>query len=134
MRGEENMIAFALAVAVSLSGAPKAAPPKKTQLKIEIHPDTAVLWVDGKKKGNGSKQYTLTVPPGNHVVKVTNKGDEHQEVVAVKKNEVKSWTWTFEDDRMDRKAAEEKRKKEEGESEESTPPAGSDEIEGPPDK
>ncbi len=123
------MIAIALALAVTLSGAPTTAS-KKTQLKIEIHPDTAVLWLDGKKKGKGTKQYTFNVTPGNHVVKVTNKGDEHQEVLHVKKNEVRSWTWTFEDDRMDRKEAEKKKKKDEAKA----PPAEEQVDDGPPDE
>ena len=97
------MFAIALAVAVALSGAPKAAPPKKTQLKVQVKPDTAVLFVDGQRKGTGAKVHTLTVEPGRHMLKVVNKGDEHQEMVSIKKGETKNWEWAFEDDRADKK-------------------------------
>ncbi|MHB8878202.1 MAG: hypothetical protein ACYC8T_31285 [Myxococcaceae bacterium] len=93
-----NMVAFALVALVALSGAPK-----KTQLKLEVNPDAAVVYVDGKKKGTGAKDITLTLTPGKHLLKVTHKGDEHQEQVVVKKGEVRTWQWAFEDDRMDRK-------------------------------
>jgi hypothetical protein len=92
------MVAFALATLVALSGAPK-----KTQLVLEVKPAEAIVYVDGKKKGTAAKAITLTVTPGKHVIKVTHKGDEHQEEVVVKKGEVRTWQWAFEDDRMDRK-------------------------------
>ncbi len=94
------MVAFAVAVLVSLSGAPK-----KTQLIVEVKPASAIVYVDGKKRGTGAKTVTLTVTPGKHTLKVQNKGDEHQEVVVVKKGESRTWQWAFEDDRMDRKKA-----------------------------
>ena len=92
-------------VAVSLSGAPKAAPSSKTQLKIEVQPDSAVLYVDGKRKSAGGKKLTLTLQPGRHHIKVVNRGDQHEEDVAIKKGEVKTYTWAFEDDRRDRHVA-----------------------------
>jgi hypothetical protein len=97
-----------LALGLALTTAPKNVAPGngKTQLKVEIQPPAAVLFVDGKKKGTGAKkQYLLTVTPGRHTMKVTHKGDEHQEDVFVKKGEVKLWTWAFEDDRRDRRGA-----------------------------
>ena len=107
------MVAIALAVAVALSGAPN----KKTQLKIEIKPDAAVVYVDGKKRGTGAKPLTLTITPGKHTLKVVHKGDEHQETIVIKKGEVKTWQWAFEDDRMDRKNAPPPESEGEGEGE-----------------
>ena len=82
------MVVIGLALVVALGGAPK-----KTQLKIEIKPETAVLFVDGKRKGTGAKLHVFTVTPGRHLLKVVNKKDEHQEMVIVKKGEVTSWQW-----------------------------------------
>ncbi len=98
------LLPLALTAALCLSNAPKAVPPGdgKTQLKVEVQPDGAVFFIDGKKKGTGAKKVTLTLPPGRHTVKVVHKGDEHQEDVHLKKGEVKLFTWAFEDDRKDR--------------------------------
>jgi hypothetical protein len=96
------MMVVALALTVALSGAPKG--PQKTQLKIDVKPSTAQVYVDGKKRGSGKKQMTLSVTPGRHAIKVVNKGDEHTEMVAVKKGESKAWQWAFEDDRRDVRA------------------------------
>ncbi|MBI3180763.1 MAG: hypothetical protein HYZ28_01325 [Myxococcales bacterium] len=107
------MVALALAVALALSGGPAA---KKTQLKIEIKPAEAVLYVDGKKKGTGAKTHLLTVEPGRHNIRVVHHKDEHSEVVSIKKGEVKTWQWAFEDDRMDKKRAAEEAKQDESEA------------------
>ncbi len=42
---------------------------------------------------------SLPVEPGRHTIRIVQGRDEHQEVVAVKKGETTSWSWTFEDDR-----------------------------------
>lgn len=94
-----DMTALSLALAVALSAAPKTAPLKKTQLKIEVKPASAIVFVDGKRIGTGSKVHTLTVDPGRHTIKIVHNRDEHQEVLAVKKGETTKWTWAFEDDR-----------------------------------
>ncbi len=93
------MIALGLALAVALSGAPKASAPKKTQLKIEVKPTAAVIYVDGKRKGTGAKPIILPVEPGRHTIRIVHNRDEHQEVIAVKKGETTNWSWAFEDDR-----------------------------------
>ncbi len=98
-----DMIALSLALAVALSGVPKAAP-KKTQLKIEVKPATAVVYVDGKRIGTGSKPHILTVEPGNHTIKIVHNRDEHQEILVVKKGETTKWSWAFEDDRPQNRA------------------------------
>lgn len=126
------MIALALAAAVALGGAPKG--PSKTQLKIEIKPAEAVLYVDGKRKGTGEKVHVLNVQPGNHQVRVVNPKtkDEHQDVLSVKRGETKSWQWAFEDEREDRKRAAEEAKDAEkkGEGGEAVP-AGGEELKDP---
>jgi hypothetical protein len=107
------MLALALVLSAALAGAPKTAANKPTQLKLDIQPDTAVVFVDGKKKGKGGKLITLAITPGNHIVKIVNNKDEHEEQVSVKKGEQKTFQWEFEDDLEDRrKAAEEKKKAE----------------------
>jgi len=93
------MIALSLALAVALSAAPSASAPKKTQLKIEVKPASAVVYVDGKKRGTGAKPIVLPVEPGKHTIRIVHNRDEHQEVIAVKKGETTKWSWAFEDDR-----------------------------------
>lgn len=96
------MIALALSVALAFSGAAPAGKvqgPKKTALKIEVKPDAAVVYVDGKVRGKGGKAHLVVVEPGTHLIKVVHKKDEHQEMVRVKPGETKSWVWEFEDDR-----------------------------------
>jgi hypothetical protein len=92
------MFTLSLALAVALAGAPKASGPKKTLLKIEVRPASAIVYVDGKRKGTGAKAMSLSVEPGRHTIRIVQGRDEHQEVVAVKKGETTSWSWTFEDD------------------------------------
>lgn len=104
------MLILSLVASIALAGSPNAG--KKTVLVLDVQPETAVIYVDGKKKGTAKKQITLAVTPGNHRVKVVNGGDEHEEVIAVKKGETKTWQWAFEDDRMDKR-----REKESAESE-----------------
>jgi hypothetical protein len=88
-------VPFALALALSVSAAPAS---KKTQLKIEVKPAAAVVYVNGKRLGTGAR--TLRVKePGRHTIRVVHKKDEHQEVVFLKKGEAKVWSWAFEDDR-----------------------------------
>jgi hypothetical protein len=93
------MFTLSLALAVALAGAPKASGPKKTLLKIEVRPASAIVYVDGKRKGTGAKAMSLSVEPGRHTIRIVQGRDEHQEVVAVKKGETTNWSWTFEDDR-----------------------------------
>src|SRR3954470_11768041 len=97
------MTAYALVIAVALAGAPNApAPTKKsdkTQLKVEVKPAGAKYVLDGKSSGSGSKVRTFTVDPGTHYIKVSFKGDEHQEPVTVKRGEVKTYIWEFQDDK-----------------------------------
>src|SRR5687768_8798235 len=95
------MIAFALAIAVTLSAAPDApkasAPSKKTQLKINVTPESAVVYVDGKRKGTGKAEIKLAVTPGNHRIKIVRNKDSHEEMVRVKKGETLVWKWEFDD-------------------------------------
>ena len=69
------------------------------QLSIEVQPTESIIYVDGKKLGDGSKTRTLQLKAGTHLVKVSYKGDSHEEEVVVKGDEKKLWKWTFEDDR-----------------------------------
>jgi hypothetical protein len=73
-----------------------AAAPGPTTLTIEVSPEDTVIYVDGKKKGTGAKPVTVKVTPGNHIVKVSRKGEGHEEQVHVKAGEKKTWMWAFE--------------------------------------
>lgn len=92
-----------MALVALLAAGPKVPPkqPQKTQLKVQVKPDTAVLYVDGKKVKSASGGKTLDLAPGTHRLRVVNRGDERTETVVLKKGEVKVWQWAFEDDRRD---------------------------------
>ncbi|HZH02574.1 MAG TPA: PEGA domain-containing protein [Myxococcaceae bacterium] len=101
------MLPLTLTLALTLSAAPAAPPASapapaataKSFLKVEIKPEAAVLYVDGTRRGTGSRPHTLSVEPGRHLIRVVHKGDEHQEEVKVKRGETKVWAWAFEDDK-----------------------------------
>jgi hypothetical protein len=67
-----------------------------TQLTIDVKPEGVEVKVDGKKSGHGGKPVTLTVKPGKHVVRLSYKGDSHEEEVSVKAGEKKTYSWEFE--------------------------------------
>lgn len=90
------MTALGMALLLVLAGAPKG---KTSQLKIEVKPPAAVVYVDGKKKGTGASVRSLKLAPGQHTIKIVNRRDEHQEVVTLKPGQTVSWKWSFEDDR-----------------------------------
>jgi PEGA domain len=66
------------------------------ELTIEVTPAETQVFIDGKKKGDGSKPIVVKLQPGEHVIRLTHKGDAHEEAVMVKSAEKKKWTWTFE--------------------------------------
>ena len=111
------MIALSLALSFALSGAPK------TQLKIDVKPAAAVVYVDGKRKGTGAKPITLPVEPGRHTIRIVFNRDEHQETILVKRGETTKWSWAFEDDRkVTKPPAEEQSEKPDAPKEESEKP------------
>lgn len=91
------MLALALATAVALSGAPSTA--KKTQLLLEVKPESVVIYVDGKRKGTAGKVRTVKVTPGTHLIKLVNGRDVHEEPVTVKSGQSLTWKMEFGDDK-----------------------------------
>ncbi len=91
------MIVLSLVLAASLGGAPKAGS-KQTSLKITVKPESAVVYVDNKRRGTGAKPITVSVTPGRHAIRVVYKKDEHTDVISVKAGEQKSWNFELTDD------------------------------------
>jgi hypothetical protein len=78
-------------------GAPPGNGP--TRLRLEVKPVSAVIYVDGKKRGTATdKPLLITVTPGHHQIKVTYKKDSSEEPVTVKKGETLNWKYEFEED------------------------------------
>jgi PEGA domain len=74
-----------------------AAPAGPTTLIIEVSPEDTVVMVDGKKKGTGAQVITIkNINPGRHTIKVSRKGEGHEEDIEIKKGEKKTWKWAFE--------------------------------------
>ena len=62
-----------------------------TELIIEVKPAGVEVKVDGKKAG----AIVVKVKAGKHVVRISHKGDSHEEEVAVKAGEKKTWQFEF---------------------------------------
>jgi hypothetical protein len=83
------MLTLALTAHLVLSAAPAV-------LTIDVQPAGVEVMVDGKKAGVSGPPIVLKVKAGTHVVRLTFKGDAHEEEVAVKAGEKKTWKWEFE--------------------------------------
>ena len=79
---------LSLALALSLSAAP-------AQLTVDARPEGVEVKVDGKKVGTGGKAIVLPLKAGKHVVRLSFKGDSHEEEVALKAGEKKTYVWEF---------------------------------------
>jgi hypothetical protein len=127
------MVAFALAVALSLGAAP--AKSTKTQIKIDVKPAAAIVYVDGQRRGTGAKPIVVDVAPGVHKIRVVHKKDESTDVVRVKQGQILQWGISFEDssDKGSGRAAKEKEKADANPqaAEEDRGPVASDELSGP---
>lgn len=83
------MLTLALVSHLVLAAAP-------AELTIDVKPDGVEVKVDGKKKGTSGKLLVLKLKPGKHVVRLSHKGDAHEEEVALKAGEKKRYEWAFE--------------------------------------
>jgi hypothetical protein len=98
-----------------------SAAPGPTTLTIEVSPEDTQVFVDGKKKGTGAKAVTMPIKPGKHVIKVSRKGEGHEEDIEVKAGEKKTWKWAFEGSPPPKAKEEKKEKEKEPEKTEKTP-------------
>jgi hypothetical protein len=83
------MLTLALVSQLVLAAAP-------AELYIDVKPDGVEVKVDGKKAGTSGKVLTLKLKAGKHVVRLSHKGDSHEEEVALKAGEKKTYQWAFE--------------------------------------
>ena len=83
------MLTFALISQLALAAAP-------AELTIEVKPEGVEVKVDGQKKGTSGKPMVVKLKPGRHVVRLSHKGDSHEEEVALKAGEKKTYQWAFE--------------------------------------
>ncbi len=65
-------------------------------LIIDVKPAGVEVKVDGKKAGISGKVLSIKLKPGKHVVRLSHKGDAHEEEVAVKAGEKKTYQFEFE--------------------------------------
>jgi hypothetical protein len=82
------MLMLALVSHLTLAAAP-------TQLLIEVSPPGVEIKVDGKKVGTSGKSIALKTKPGKHTVRLSFKGDSHEEEVSLKAGEKKTYQWDF---------------------------------------
>ena len=69
----------------------------KTQLELQVKPATALLFVDDKPQGKVGTNRVVDVTPGFHIIRVTSKGDEHEERVKFAPNQKTTYTFEFDD-------------------------------------
>jgi hypothetical protein len=86
------MLALVLASQLVLAGAP-------AQLTIDIQPAGVEVKLDGKKVGtSGDKPLVVgKLKAGVHVLRVEHKGDAHEEEIALKAGEKKTFVLKLED-------------------------------------
>lgn len=83
------MLTLALVSHLVLAAAPAV-------LTIDVKPDGVEVKVDGKKAGTSGKNIVMKLKAGKHVVRLSHKGDAHEEEVALKAGEKKTYQWEFE--------------------------------------
>lgn len=83
------MLTLALVSHLVLAAAP-------AELTIDVKPAGVEVKVDGKKAGTSGKNITMKLKAGKHVVRLSHKGDSHEEEVALKAGEKKTYAWEFE--------------------------------------
>jgi ribosomal protein L6P/L9E len=83
------MLTLALVSHLVLAAAPAV-------LTIDVSPDGVEVKVDGKKVGTSGKQIVVKLKAGKHLVRLSHKGDAHEEEVALKAGEKKTYQWAFE--------------------------------------
>ena len=69
-----------------------------SQLTLDIKPADTILYVDGKKLGDASKPRTVKLKAGPHEIKLTRKGDTHNDEVVLKPGQHITWKFDFGDD------------------------------------
>ncbi len=92
------MLGLGVVASVVLSSVPSGAP-APTELGISVTPPSAIVYIDGARRGPASRLHSLRLSPGTHLVRVVNRKDEHQEAVTVFRGKKTHWSWDFEDDR-----------------------------------
>jgi hypothetical protein len=90
------MLALALASQLVLAGAP-------AQLTIDIQPAGVEVKLDGKKVGTSGEKPLVVgkLKAGVHVLRVEHKGDAHEEEIALKAGEKKTFVLKLEDGRKE---------------------------------
>jgi hypothetical protein len=83
------MLTLALVSHLVLAAAP-------AELSIDVKPAGVEVKVDGKKAGTSGKVLVMKLKAGKHVVRLSHKGDAHEEEVALKAGEKKTYQWEFE--------------------------------------
>lgn len=83
------MLTLALVSQLVLAASP-------AELSIDVKPAGVEVKVDGKKAGTSGKVLMLKLKAGRHVVRLSHQGDSHEEEVALKAGEKKTYQWAFE--------------------------------------
>jgi len=90
-------LAALLALALCFPLAASAKPKGKTQVQLAVKPTTAQLFIDGKPMGKAGDGRVIDITPGNHVIHLVNKGDEHEERVNFEPNRKTIYTFEFDE-------------------------------------
>lgn len=67
----------------------------KTGIAWSVTPETAVIYLDGKKLGTAGNLKFTSARPGRHTIKLTKGGDEAELDVKVNKGQVLQFNYAF---------------------------------------
>jgi PEGA domain len=65
------------------------------RLTLDVKPAGVEVKVDGKRVGTSGKALAVNVKPGKHLVRLSYKGDAHEEEIAVKAGQNMTYSWEF---------------------------------------
>jgi hypothetical protein len=90
-----QMLPILVLLALPLSAAAK--PKGKTQVQLAVKPTSAQLFIDGKPMGKTGDNRVIDITAGPHVIRLVNKGDEHEERVNFAPSRKTIYTFEFDD-------------------------------------
>ena len=92
-----HLRSLAILITLALPLSAEATPKGKTQVQLAVKPTTAQLFIDGKPMGKAAENRVIDITPGNHVIHLVNKKDEHEERVNFASGRKTIYTFEFDE-------------------------------------
>ena len=91
------LAAAVLTACLALASSAQAKPKGKTQVELQVKPASAQLFIDDKPQGKVGTHRVIDITPGFHIIRVTSKGDEHEERIKFAPNEKTTYSFEFDE-------------------------------------